>query len=313
MISPIDNHKPEPSSKINFMEPWFQNAAVSRAILALLRKLSNKFQELPEETTDMDWTAFRALAKAGAAEGIIRSTCTYENADGPCTEYFLVRGDYPDAMPSEPILTTKPYESVLVQARLTTRGIQWAEYLAAEKTQPLEKVRGFVLKLLWDAKAVSGSARKVPPPKNVERADEGIEVQQVEIETNHNGVEKKVEADEVSFGGPQEDMYDNRVVNWFGKRLYLGHDTQVSRLFWLLAEKPGVPHDLWAVQRAVDGMETDRHEQGEEAFRKSMNRIAKALAKLRKHLRENDLDDHVIIIKEGPSDWPSYTLIARFG
>ncbi len=44
-----------------------------------------------------------------------------------------------------------------------------------------------------------------------------------------------------------------------------------------------------------------------------MNRIAKALSKLRKHLRENGLDDHVVIIKEGPRDEPSYTLISRFG
>ncbi len=116
------------------------------------------------------------------------------------------------------------------------------------------------------------------------------------------------------FGGPEVDPYDNRVVNWLGKRLYLGSEgTQVRELFWLLAQKPGVSHTLGEVQRVVDGMETDRYEQGEDAFQKSTNRIAKALSKLRKHLRENGLDDHVLIVKEGPSDSPSYTLIARFG
>ena len=44
-----------------------------------------------------------------------------------------------------------------------------------------------------------------------------------------------------------------------------------------------------------------------------MNRIRKALSKLRKHLRENNLDDHFVILKEGPSDCPSYTLVSRFG
>jgi len=103
------------------------------------------------------------------------------------------------------------------------------------------------------------------------------------------------------------------VVNWLGKRLYLGKDTQVSRLFWLLAKKPGVAHGLGEVQRAVDGMETDREDRGDKEFKQAMNRLAKALATLRKRLRENDLDDHVIILKEGPNDWPSYTMISRFG
>lgn len=121
-------------------------------------------------------------------------------------------------------------------------------------------------------------------------------------------------ADDDSFGGPQEDPFDPRAVRWVGKRLYLGpKGAQIRELFWLLAKSPGVPHTLGEVQRAVDGMETYRDEHGDEAFQKSMNRIAKALSKLRKHLRENDLDDHVLIVKEGPRDDPSYTLIARFG
>ena len=119
---------------------------------------------------------------------------------------------------------------------------------------------------------------------------------------------------EEQFGGPEEDPYDRRVVRWVGKRLYLGPTgAQVRELFTLLARKPGVPHSLGEVQRAVDGMETYRDEHGEDAFRKSMNRIAKALSKLRSHLRENGLDDHVVILKEGPRDEPSYTLISRFG
>jgi len=121
------------------------------------------------------------------------------------------------------------------------------------------------------------------------------------------------DADDEQFGGPQEDPYDRRVVNWLGKRLYLGYDTQISRLFWLLAKKLGVPHNLGEVQRAVDGMETDRDEQGEEAFRKAMQRARKAISKLRDRFREHELDTHVQIIKEGPRDYPSYALILRFG
>lgn len=112
---------------------------------------------------------------------------------------------------------------------------------------------------------------------------------------------------------PQVDPYDKRVVNWVGKRLYLGHDTQVSRLFWLLAKPIGVARNLGEVQRAVDQMETDRDERGEAEFQLAMNRLAKAISKLRKQLREHDLDDHVLIVKGGERDWPNYTMVARFG
>lgn len=123
-----------------------------------------------------------------------------------------------------------------------------------------------------------------------------------------------VDEDDESFGVPEPDPYDSRAVRWVGKRLYLGKEgTQVRELFMLLARRPGVPHPLWEVQRAVDKMDTDRERDGEEAFNRSMNRIAKALSKLRRHLEENGLDDHVMIIKEGPRNNPFYTLISRFG
>lgn len=121
-------------------------------------------------------------------------------------------------------------------------------------------------------------------------------------------------AEDEQFGGPEEDPYDSRVVRWVGKRLYLGPEgSQIRELFMLLAKKPGVAHSLGEVQRAVDGMETNRDEHGEEEYKKAMNRLAKALSKLRAQLREHDLDDHVVILKEGPRDEPSYTLISRFG
>ena len=143
----------------------------SQAILDMLGSLTDRFQEFPQETTDMDWTAFRALAKSGAAEGIIRSTCTYVDADGPSTEYFLVRGNYISAMPYRPFLTTEPFEKVLLRARLTTTGIQWAKYLSDEKTQPVEKVHQFVLQLLLEAEAVTGSVQRVDKPEIVKEED----------------------------------------------------------------------------------------------------------------------------------------------
>lgn len=274
----------------------------------------------------MDWTTFRALAGAGAAEGIIRLTCTYADADGPSTEYFHVRGYYGPGMPSREFLTTEPHELALVKARLTTTGIQWAEYLAAEKGQP-EQVRGFVLKLLWDTQKQPGSVHRVPPPSlSGEAAPTNAPAASDQDDGEGAGSQSEppvedeeciVETDEQVFptelGIPQVDLYDGRVVNWMGKRLYLGRDTQISRLFWLLAKRPGVARSLGEVQRAVDGMETSREFANEETYQKAMNRVRKAISKLRDHLREHELDTHVFIVKEGPNDYPRYTLVLRFG
>jgi hypothetical protein len=208
----------------------------------MLRTLTEKFRDFPEETTDLVWTAFRALTKAGAVEGIIRSTCTYADADVPCTEYFWVRGDYLTAMPSRPVLTTEPIEGILVQARLTTTGIRWAEYLVKEKTKPVEQVRGFVLQLIWNAEAVRGHVTKVNPPmlKTIEEERHEIPPVACELVSDEEDVTSENDTDEEQFGGPQEDLYDKRVVNWFGKRLYLGPEgSQVRELFMLLAKKPG--------------------------------------------------------------------------
>jgi len=182
-------------------------------------------------------------------------------------------------------------------------------------------------KLLWDAEELAGSVRRVPPPGSAEVTDRSPEARQDEPQAlradDHlpsgdadgagEGDKEAADDDAMEFGLPEVDRHDTRVVNWFGKRLYLGRDTQVSRLFWLLAKKLGVPHDLGKVQRAVDGMETGRDEQGEEAFQKAMVRVRKAVSKLRSRLREHELDTHVMILKEGPNDWPSYTMIGRFG
>lgn len=130
--------------------------------------------------------------------------------------------------------------------------------------------------------------------------------------TDDDSSDVHTESDYEHYGGPEEDPYDSRVASWFGKRVYLGRDTQVSRLFWLLAKRLGVPHDLGQVQRAVDGMETNPDDQGEQQFLKSMNRVRKAVSKLRDRLREHELDTHVMIVKEGPNERPSYTMIRRF-
>ena len=110
------------SGDVDFMDPSLQNAPASLAILDLLRRLTDKFQDMPQETTDLDWTAFKALASAGAAEGITRLICTYADGDSPSTEYYLVRGHCGPGMPSRPFLMAEPYELALVKVEACRDG-----------------------------------------------------------------------------------------------------------------------------------------------------------------------------------------------
>lgn len=112
-------------------------------------------------------------------------------------------------------------------------------------------------------------------------------------------------------GGPTEDPHDTRKAVWAGKRIYLGNDTQIARLFWLLAKPVGRAASLAEVQRAVDGMETDRDGRPDDV-RKAAQRVRKAISDLRAALREVGLDDHVVIVKGGPQDTPDYTMVWRF-
>ncbi len=113
------------------------------------------------------------------------------------------------------------------------------------------------------------------------------------------------------IGGPEPDPLDTRRAMWVGKPIYLGEDTQVSRLFWLLAKPVGVARTLGEVQRAVDGMETDRDCEADEVKRAGQ-RVRKAISKLRRTLRESGMDDHVLIVTGGTQAEPEYTMIWRY-
>jgi hypothetical protein len=124
----------------------------------------------------------------------------------------------------------------------------------------------------------------------------------------------KGDADASNYDVPQVDEYDNRVAWWIGKRIYLGNDTQIARLFWLLAKPVGRAHSLGDVQRAVEGMETSADAGSTpEEIEKAGKRLRKVVAKLRAALREAGLDDHVLIVKDGPQDEPQYSMVPRFG
>jgi len=128
-----------------------------------------------------------------------------------------------------------------------------------------------------------------------------------------NSPPPKAEAEDLGdVGGPTKDPHDNRVARWAGKRIYLGNDTQVSRLFWLLAKPVGRSMTLAEVQRAIDGMETTRDRPPDEV-RKAGQRVRKAISKLRAALRDAGLDDHVVIVRGGSQAEPEYSMVSRFG
>jgi hypothetical protein len=112
----------------------------------------------------------------------------------------------------------------------------------------------------------------------------------------------------------RRDEHDVRIAWCVGKRIYLGHDTQVSRLFWLLALPVGRAHTLAEVQRAIDGIETtrDMDATGEE-YQKASQRVRKTISKLRAAIEEGGAADHVLIVRGGSQSDPEYTLVLRFG
>lgn len=114
------------------------------------------------------------------------------------------------------------------------------------------------------------------------------------------------------FGGPETDEHDERVAWMLGKRIYLGRDTQLSRLFWLLTSPIGRAHHEAEIQRAVDGVETSAYiESDPKEIERAKVRMRKAISKLRDRLREAELDDHMVIVRDGPNQAPMYTMVMR--
>lgn len=114
--------------------------------------------------------------------------------------------------------------------------------------------------------------------------------------------------------GIRRDEHDPRIAWCVGKRIYLGEDSQIGRLFWLLASPVGRARTLAEVQRAMDGFETERDEElSDNGFKQAGQRVRKALSRLRQALREAEVDDHLLIVRGGSSAFPEYTMVLRFG
>lgn len=112
---------------------------------------------------------------------------------------------------------------------------------------------------------------------------------------------------------PQRDMYDKRIAWWVGHRIYLGVNTRVSRLFWLLAEQLGIFCPMHEIQAEVDGYVTNASlGHSAEEIQKADQRLRQTLSRLRGRLREANVDDHVFIHRELTGMGPGLMMYRRF-
>jgi hypothetical protein len=108
---------------------------------------------------------------------------------------------------------------------------------------------------------------------------------------------------------PEPDPYDPRAVNWFGKRLYLGaKDSQVARLFWVLAKRLGHACPWDEIRRSVFDESAASPTREVKQVKQHVRTI---VSKLKDRLEEHGLADHVLITCETPRQLPSYTMIVR--
>lgn len=205
--------------------------------------------------------------------------------------------------------------------RLTSDGIQGLADVRSGEPAALD----FILcrNVLSDRPAVRGRGtllrfeRVSPTPSqsgvHIANWDEGAKLMaavfaKMQAETKQ---EPGDEPGDPNFGGPEPDPHDDRLALWFGKRLYLGRDTETSRLFWLLAKPVGRACSRHDIEEALDGSWTTDFGTAEES-RKAWQRIRKAVSKLKERLRDAEMDTHVQVVRGGSNADPEYSMIRRF-
>jgi hypothetical protein len=148
---------PEP----DWNDPTLQQMAESLAMFKWLQDLKLEFTEVVGELTDPQWTAFRALAKVGAVEGIMRLTIQEPGKSSEVSLYHA-RGDYVAAVSSDPLRTGTAVAFELVKARLTGKGHRWAQYFMQILPHEPVKARAFILALIWRTAPEPGGFTRVP-------------------------------------------------------------------------------------------------------------------------------------------------------
>lgn len=153
-------------------DPAIQQMAESQAMFNWLQDLKLEFTQVDGELTDPQWTAFRALAKVGAVEGIMRQT-VQEPGKSPEVSFHHARGDYVQAASRDLRPEGTAFALDLVKARLTGKGHRWAQsFMQIIPHEPI-KARAFILALIWRTAPQAGSLRRIPdsPDTSTSTAD----------------------------------------------------------------------------------------------------------------------------------------------
>ncbi len=145
----------------DWSDPGIQQMAESLAMFKWLQDLKLEFTQVDGELTDPQWTAFRALAKVGAAEGIVRQTIQ-EPGKSPEVSLHHARGDYVQAASRDPLPEGTAFALDLIKARLTGKGHRWAQSFAQILPHEPVNARAFILALIWRTAPEPSSLRRIP-------------------------------------------------------------------------------------------------------------------------------------------------------
>ncbi len=137
---------------------------------------------------------------------------------------------------------------------------------------------------------------------------------------NHVRRKRKAEGDRRPYvktnvgkmpGLPQDDEYQPGVVYWgTGKRIYLGEQTQLRRLFHLLADRPGRWHPVSEIQEFVFEIRSDRSiGVSKSEVRRAEQKLRKLISRLKERMREGRLDEDAIIVPRQFEYRPGYVLM----
>lgn len=108
------------------------------------------------------------------------------------------------------------------------------------------------------------------------------------------------------------DPNDERFATVCGKRVYLGFETQLAKLFNLLANPVGTARSMAEVQKELEGTEIScDYGDSKEDVKDSFRRISRTLYKLRQNLEQARADDHLLVNRTGSGHDSLFTMILR--
>jgi len=114
--------------------------------------------------------------------------------------------------------------------------------------------------------------------------------------------------DRISTDVPQCEPFEPGVVYWFRKRLYLGKDTQLRRLFDMLAHSPGMWVPSTTIQSRVFGTSYIEPSDASDTGDLLNQRLRKLVSRLKERFDEDHLSDSANIFADKRRGASGYVL-----